>query len=616
MSELTTSERQRTAHLLRRMQAKLDLAERRLREPVAVVGIGVRLPAGPGRVAEDAPSWWDALEAGADAVVEVPPERWDADAWYDPDPDAPGRMNTRWGGFLAGVDRFDAAFFGISPREAVSMDPQQRLVLEVAWRALEDAGIPALGLAGSRSGVYLGICTSDYARLGDASGAGGQLDTYSGTGGACGVAAGRLAYTLGLEGPALVVDTACSSSLVATHLAVQGLRAGECDLALAGGVNLVLLPDGTVTLSRLRMMAPDGRCKPFDASADGFVRGEGCAILVLKRLADAQADGDRVLAVIAGSAVNQDGRSSGLTAPNGPAQEAVVRAALANAGRAPAEVAYVEAHGTGTALGDPIEMNALAAVLAPGRGRPLLVGSVKSNIGHLEAAAGVAGLVKAIGVLSRRVVPPTLHFRALNPEIRTGACPVRVVDRPTPLPDGAPAVAGVSSFGFSGTNAHIVLEAPPEPPADSAERPARRVEALPLSARSPEALDALRGYAWPGNVRELRNTIERAVILCDGDLIGRDDLPTELAGIEAEGIMLKLTLGMPLREVEKEYILRSLRQNGGNKARTAELLGISEKTLYNKLNRYAEAAGKRGGAPDDPALLGLDPGPVFELADP
>jgi hypothetical protein len=337
MNDMDLREKQRTVLLLRQMQAKLDAAERRGREPIAVIGIGLRMPGG----AEDAEAFWDMLEAGTDAVTEVPPE-----------------------GTL------------------------------------------------------------------------GALDTYSGTGGACGVAAGRLSYTLGLQGPSLVVDTACSSSMVATHLAVQSLRLGECRLALAGGANLVLLPDGTVTLSRLHMMAPDGRCKPFDAAADGFVRGEGCGVVVLKKLADARADGDRVLAVISGSAVNQDGRSSGLTAPNGLAQERVVRDALANAGRKPGEVAYVEAHGTGTALGDPIEMNALAAVMAEGRAGPLVVGSVKANLGHLEAAAGIAGLIKAIGVVRRRKVPPVLHLKSLNPHIQPGACPLEVPSALAALPDG------------------------------------------------------------------------------------------------------------------------------------------------------------------------------------
>ncbi|MCC6135726.1 MAG: SDR family NAD(P)-dependent oxidoreductase [Gammaproteobacteria bacterium] len=493
MNEPILTDKQRTVLLLKQMQAKLDAAERKAREPIAVIGMGCRLPGG----ADSVDAFWQLLESGTDAITEAPPDRWDVNAWYDPDPDAPGKMNTRWGGFLREVDRFDAEFFGISPREAISMDPQQRLVLEVAWEALEHAGLPPLSLSGSRTGVFLGICTSDYARLGETAGDSSALDTYSATGGACGVAAGRLSYTLGLQGPSLVVDTACSSSLVATHLAVQSLRLDECRLALAGGVNLVLLPDGTVSLSRLRMMAPDGRCKAFDAAADGFVRGEGCGIVVLKRLADAIADGDQVLAVIRGSAVNQDGRSAGLTAPNGLAQEAVVRDALANAGLAPAEVAYVEAHGTGTVLGDPIEMNALAQAMAAGRTQPLHVGSAKTNLGHLEAAAGIAGLIKAVEVVRHGRIPPSLHFHQLNPHIHPGACPILVPVTAVDLPADRTRIAGVSSFGFSGTNAHLVLEGPP-PMAPASLSPfafdllPRSAEVLPLSARDAKALDALR----------------------------------------------------------------------------------------------------------------------------
>jgi len=580
LREKDLREKQRTVLLLRQMQAKLDAAERRGREPIAVIGIGLRMPGG----AEDADAFWDMLEAGTDAVTEVPPERWDADAYYDPDPDAPGKMNTRWGGFLRDVDRFDAEFFGVSPREAVSMDPQQRLVLETAWRALEHAGVPPQSLAGSRTGVFLGICTSDYARLGDARlgdtvGTLGALDTYSGTGGACGVAAGRLSYTLGLQGPSLVVDTACSSSLVATHLAVQSLRLGECRLALAGGANLVLLPDGTVTLSRLHMMAPDGRCKPFDAAADGFVRGEGCGVVVLKKLADARADGDRVLAVISGSAVNQDGRSSGLTAPNGLAQERVVRDALANAGRKPAEVAYVEAHGTGTALGDPIEMNALAAVMAEGRTDPLVVGSVKANLGHLEAAAGIAGLVKAIGVVRRRKVPPVLHLKTLNPHIQPGACPLEVPSALAALADGA-TVAGVSSFGFSGTNAHLVIEAAPvEEPAAVAGRP---VEVLPLSARSPEALAELAAavaaspaLAWFGDA-------------CFTAATGRSAFEHRLAVVAADGAeaMEALATAQP-REVGSPRIAFLFSGQGAQLSGMGRALYQTEPAFCDAIDRCA-----------------------------
>src|SRR5690242_18823804 len=458
--------KEQTLRLLQRMQAKLTAAEGRMSAPIAIVGMACRFPLG------DTPdALWTNLQAGRDGVATVPAERWTAAAG------ASGH-----GAFLRDIDRFDAAFFGISPREAVVMDPQQRIVLEVAWEALENAGIAADRLEATRTGVYLGCCTADYARLGDADAQ--ASDGYAATGGAPGVAAGRIAYTLGFNGPALVVDTACSSSLVALHLAVQGLRAGECTVALAGGVNLTLLPQGAATLDRLQMLSPDGHCKAFDALADGFVRGEGCGVVVLKRLSDAEAAGDRVLAVIRGTAVNQDGRSAGLTAPNGPAQEAVIRAALANAGLSPDAVDAVEAHGTGTSLGDPIEMHALAAVFA-GRSKPLRVGSVKTNIGHTEAAAGIAGLVKAVLMLRHQTVPASLHFKTLNPHIDLGGVPIEI---PTASTKAELGCVGVSSFGFSGTNAHVVLE---RAPAKTAADP-RPAHLLTLSARDPAALEQLR----------------------------------------------------------------------------------------------------------------------------
>ena len=460
--------KEQSLRLLQRMQAKLTLAEGRMSAPIAIVGMACRFPLG------DTPdSIWAQLKAGREGVTTVPAERW-----------ATGRGAVVHGGFLSRVDRFDAEFFGISPREAVATDPQQRLILEVAWEALEHAGIAADRLENTRAGVYLGCCTADYARLGgvDAQSA----DGYAATGGAPGVAAGRIAYTLGLNGPALVVDTACSSSLVSVHLAVQALRAGECELALSGGVNLTLLPQGAATLDRLHMLSPDGQCKAFDASANGFVRGEGCGVLVLKRLLDAEAAGDRVLAVIRGTAVNQDGRSAGLTAPNGPAQEAVIRTALANAGLTPDGIDAIEAHGTGTSLGDPIEMHALASVFA-GRSKPLAVGSVKTNIGHAEAAAGVAGLIKAVLMLQHQTVPASLHFKQLNPHIDLAGVPLQIPTVTRSRPDASH--IGVSSFGFSGTNAHVIVERAPElrnrPP--SPVHPPR----LLISASSPEALSIL-----------------------------------------------------------------------------------------------------------------------------
>ncbi|HEV2132162.1 MAG TPA: polyketide synthase, partial [Longimicrobiaceae bacterium] len=347
----------RLALLAAQLQSRVDAMEKARTEPVAIVGMACRFPGG----ADTPEAFWRLLQCGVDAIREVPAERWDVDALYDPDPDAPGKMSTRWAGLLERVDLFDAPFFGIAPREAASMDPQQRLLLELSWEALERAGLSAEKLVGSLTGVFVGISGSDYSQIHLRAGL-ESVDAYTASGSAHSVAAGRLSFVLGLQGPCFPIDTACSSSLVAVHQAMQSLRAGECRMALAGGVNLILSPETTIALSKSRMMAPDGRCKAFDARADGFVRGEGGAILVLKRLSDAEADGDSIVALIRGSAINQDGRSNGLTAPNGPAQEAVIRAALASGGVEPEQIGYVEAHGTGTSLGDPIEVQALAAV--------------------------------------------------------------------------------------------------------------------------------------------------------------------------------------------------------------------------------------------------------------
>jgi acyl transferase domain-containing protein/SAM-dependent methyltransferase len=474
---------------LRKMRAKVERLERAAKEPIAIVGIGCRFPG-----ARDSESFWRLLNGGVDAVSEIPPDRWDVDAYYDPDPNQPGKMATRWGGFLDGVDHFDPLFFGISPKEAMNMDPQQRLLLEVAWEALENAAIAADQVRNTRTGVFIGIGTQDYLQLRMRHEELHRIDAYLAVGSAShSVASGRLAYFLGLQGPCMSVDTACSSSLVSVHLACQSLRNQECRLALAGGVNLTLGPENTISLSNAGMMAADGRCKTFDASADGFVRAEGCGVLVLKPLTDALTDGNRVLAVIRGSAVNQDGRSNGLTAPNGPAQEAVIQDALRNGDIDPLSVDYVEAHGTGTALGDPIEVRALGAVLCDGRSadHPLILGSVKTNIGHAEGAAGVAALIKVVLSLGRREIPAHLHFRNPSPHIAWSELPLLVPTRTMPWPsrnDGK-RIAGVSSFGFSGTNAHIVLEEAPEAAVASAT--AREVALLTLSARTPTALRSL-----------------------------------------------------------------------------------------------------------------------------
>ncbi|MGD9547405.1 MAG: SDR family NAD(P)-dependent oxidoreductase [Candidatus Krumholzibacteriia bacterium] len=457
-------------------------------EPVAVIGLSCRFPGAP-----DARAFWKLLDEGVDAIAEIPADRWDVDEYYDPDPDAPGSMYTRWGGFIEDIDQFDARFFGISPREAASMDPQHRLLAEQTWIALEDAGIVPQSLAGSRTGVFVGITSPDYASLIKAGPEG--PDSYFVTGNAPNAAAGRISYLLGLEGPAMALDTACSSSLVAVHQAIGSLQRGEAELALAGGVNLIIDPAGMVATSRARMLAPDGRCKTFDARADGYARGEGCGMVVLKRLADARRDGDRVLAVIRGAAVNQDGRSSGLTVPNGPAQERVIRAALDRARIAPAEVDYLEAHGTGTSLGDPIEVQAAAAALGAGRpaDHPLLLGSVKTNIGHLESASGIASLIKVVLALHHQTLPRHLHVLNPNPHVRWNELPVQILTEERPWLRGErPRIAGISSFGVSGTNAHLVVaEAPPaESPAAALPGATPSPGLLPLSARTEAALAA------------------------------------------------------------------------------------------------------------------------------
>lgn len=477
---------------LKQARARIEALERTRSEPLAIIGAACRFPGG----ASTPEAYWQLLHDGVDAITEVPTDRWEIDGLYDLDPEAPGKMTTRRGGFLQHVDQFDPQFFGISPREAVSMDPQQRLVLEVSWEAIERAGLAPDKLSGSPAGVFLGASTCDYSLLSlKAPDALQNPDLYRVTGSATNIIAGRLSYTLGLRGPSMVVDTACSSSLVAVHLACQSLRAGECDLAVAGGVSLMLSPELSIMFSKAHMLATDGRCKTFDASADGFARGEGCGIILLRRLSDALARGDSILALIRGTAINQDGRSSGLTAPNGQAQQAVIRKALANAHVAPAHVGYVEAHGTGTSLGDPIEVQALAAVLRDGRNAddPVLVGAVKTNIGHLEAAAGVAGLLKAVLALQHREIPPNLHLHTPNPHVPWDELPVTIPTRLTPWHSGdRPRIAGVSSFGFSGTNAHIILEEAQQYPLTkgTGERP---LHLLCLSGKSEGAMRELAG---------------------------------------------------------------------------------------------------------------------------
>jgi acyl transferase domain-containing protein/NADPH-dependent curcumin reductase CurA/nucleoside-diphosphate-sugar epimerase/acyl carrier protein len=474
------------------LESQLASRDRRAAEPLAVVGLACRFPNG----ANDPEKFWALLRNGIDGVGRIPASRWDADAYFDPDPDAPGKTYARDGGFIDDVDLFDADLFGIAPREAIYMDPQQRILLEVVWEALERGGIAASQLSATSTGVFVGMTTSDYSHLQWEGGTSRIVDAYFGSGVAPSVAAGRLAYTFGLRGPCVTVDTACSSSLVALHLAAQSLRTGECRMAIVGGVNLMLSPGGHVVAAKGRMLSPTGRCRTFDAAADGYVRSEGCGIVVLKRLSDADADGDRVLALVRGTAINQDGRSSGLTAPNGRAQEDVMRQALASAGLGPQQLSYVETHGTGTSLGDPIEVQALGSVHGPGRSTedPLLIGSVKSNIGHLEAAAGIAGFIKIVLALQHGELPPNLHFRQPNPHIPWAQLPISVVAASMPWqPREGRRIAGLSSFGFSGTNAHVIAEEAPQIAARTLERPERPAHVLALSARTEAGLKKLVG---------------------------------------------------------------------------------------------------------------------------
>ncbi|MGW8655235.1 type I polyketide synthase [Streptomyces diastaticus] len=525
---------------IRGLRARVEELTRARREPIAIVGLGVRLPGGittPGALHQS-------LAAGVDTIREIGSDRWDHGAFYDPDPEAVGRTHMRHAGLIDDVDTFDAAFFGISPREAAHVDPQQRLLLEVAWEAFEDAGMPAGRLAGSGTGVYVGANSTDYLTMQLARPE--TVDLYTVVGGTNCIIANRLSYQLDLRGPSLSVDTACSSSLVAVHLAVQALRSGECDSAVAAGVNLLLSPASTVAHSKGLPLSPDGRCKTFDAAADGYVRGEGVVAVVLKRLSDAIGDRDRIYATIRGSAVNQDGRTNGLTAPSGRAQRECITSALRNAGAEPSQVSLVEAHGTGTSLGDPIEVEALAQVYGTVSGPACHLGSLKTNMGHLEAAAGIAGLVKAALSVHHRTVYPSLHLKKVNPHLPLDGVRLelpRARARAWEAEDGQ-RLAAVSAFGAGGTNAHVIL-GPVDghlPDAGPEEAGADEVPlTLRFSAATPTALARLAGRyadlldgADPAYVRDVVRAADHRRTVLSSRLSVSGASPAELVALLRE----------------------------------------------------------------------------------
>jgi phthiocerol/phenolphthiocerol synthesis type-I polyketide synthase D len=577
---------------LRRMRERVGTLEKRVQhldEPIAVIGMGCRFPLG-----KDPASFWDMLSQGLNAVKEFPQDRWDVDAFFNEKRGVKGKMYVESASCLDSVDRFDAAFFGISTREAHMMDPQQRLLLEVSWEALESSGIVPERLKESKTGVFVGSMTQDYSHyFNDQPNA---IDIHTATGLANAVLAGRIAYLLGLQGPAMQVDTACSSSLTAIHLACQSLRLGECDTALAGGVNLILTPLVNIAECRANMLATDGCCKTFDERADGYGRGEGCGVVVLKKLSDAIADGDPILAKIRGSAINHDGPSSGLTVPNENAQEKVILEALENAGLGPNDIQYIETHGTGTSLGDPIEVSALNKVFGTAErtsGEPLTIGAVKTNIGHQEGAAGIAGVIKVILALQNFQIPPHLYCEQKNPHIPWDRIPIQLPQELHPWPKVQnPRMAGVSSFGFSGTNVHMILEeAPSKKPSSVSALNAlkeRSAHLLTLSAKSDEALrEVAKQY-----IRQFESLEDIAFKdVCFSANSGRSHFAYRLALVARDTKSAKLELNQFLSdrssdEVSRKWFHGGKVQNGGKVAYVCSGNAELDVTLYETSLHY------------------------------
>ncbi|HNA88761.1 MAG TPA: beta-ketoacyl synthase N-terminal-like domain-containing protein [Anaerolineales bacterium] len=590
-------------------------------DAIALIGAGCTLP---GKIT-DPQSLLAALREGRDLITEIPPDRWSMDAYYDPDALAPGKTYVRKGSFIEDVYNFDPGFFGITDAEAVRIDPQQRMLLQTIWHALEDAGQSAEELMNSNTGVFLAMMnTNNYSHLKGVFEGPMGINAYDAMGDAMSIAAGRISHFLGLEGPCLTLDTACSSSLVALHLARQSILAGDCDMAIVAGVNIILHPAVHIAFSKLGLMSRAGRCATFDASADGYIRGEGCVAVVLRRQTDAIARGDRIIASIVGTAVNQDGRTPALTAPNGRSQEKVIRNALARTAINPNEISYVEAHGTGTPVGDPIEMSAIVNVYGPGRAvdRPLYVGSVKSNFGHIEAGAGLLGLVKSALSLQHEEIFPSIHFKKLNPAIDLGQAPVHVATERIPWPRSeAPRLAGINSFGYSGTNAHVILQEAPlqqHPAAEKAERGRslfdRAGELVVISSKSPTSLDelsdqwleflsnenteALRNIAFTSALSRTQLTQRLAVIGKDKEDI-RQKLQTWRDGRTPKG----LAHGQIFAKI-KPRIAFMFTGQGSQYAEMGRELYESEPRFADAINRIASIMDPELGAPLLEVLFG------------